>query len=487
MKIAFPTAAVKRTFSKQRLKELFTRRSFKAGGYTALACVAAIAIAAVVVVAVQTLPTTWTELDISSEGTTTISDDTKELLGGLEDDITIYCVCEEGSEDDFVTLLLQRYADASDKVSVEWRDPALHPTFTSQYTSEELSDNSLIITCGDDYRVVDYNDMYALNSSTYSYDFDGESAVSNAIIALTTDELPIVYVLTGHGSTGLPGSASEAAEDANIQVEELNLLSEAAVPENADAVAITAPETDLSEDEKNALLDYLEAGGHLLLLSDYDDADMPNLDDLLNTYGVERQDGLVIEGDPSARLSGYPYYLLPSVETHDATESVAESGSYVLFPMAHGITEIDQYRSSLSITPLLSTTESSYIKTDLDQMQTLEQEDGDIAGSTMVGVAVTENVNDEQTRIVWYSSSLFLDDQIDARVGGANSQLLIDSLTWLCDSDSTVLSVSEKSTGTSTIAVDSASASTISVFLVGIIPLAVLGTGFMIWRNRRRR
>ena len=81
MKIAFPTAAVKRTFSKQRLKELFTRRSFKAGGYTALACVAAIAIAAVVVVAVQTLPNTWTELDISSEGTTTISDDTKELLG----------------------------------------------------------------------------------------------------------------------------------------------------------------------------------------------------------------------------------------------------------------------------------------------------------------------------------------------------------------------------------------------------------------------
>lgn len=40
------------------LKELFTRRTFKVGGYTALACVVVLAIAVVAVLAMETLPTT---------------------------------------------------------------------------------------------------------------------------------------------------------------------------------------------------------------------------------------------------------------------------------------------------------------------------------------------------------------------------------------------------------------------------------------------
>ena len=486
MKIAFPTAAIKRTFSRQHLKELFTRRTFKAGGYTALACVAAIAIAVVAVLAVQSLPTTWTKLDISEKGTTTLSSESIERLNELKNDLTIYCVCEEGSEDDFVALLLDRYADASEKVSVVWRDPVLYPTFTSQYTTEELSDNSLVLVYGDDYRVIDYNDLYALDSATYSYTFDGESVITNAIIALTSESLPTVYVLAGHGSDTLSSTVSSTVESSNIQLEELNLLSEGSVPESADAVAIVAPETDLSTEEKDALASYLEGGGHLLLLTDYDDADMPNLDDLMNSYGLAAQDGLVVEGDPSSRLSGYPYYLLPTIEDHDATASLADKGTYVLFPLAHGITTIDQYRSSLTIEPLLLTSEAAYIKTNLNDSQTLDQEEGDIAGSTMVGAAVTEEVDSGETRLVWYSSSLFLDDQLDARVGGSNSQLLVDSLAWLCDAADTTLAISDKSTGTSTLTVDSASASTLSVFLVGVVPLALLGAGFSIWRKRRK-
>lgn len=487
MRIENPAARFKQIFSKQHIKELFTRRTFKVGGYTALACVVVLDIAVVAVLAMETLPTTWTKLDISEEGTTTLSDESKEKLSQLEDDLTIYCVCEEGEEDDYVSLLLGRYADASEKVSVVWRDPVLYPTFTSEYTSEDLPDNSLILTYGDDYRVIDYNDLYELDSATYSYQFDGESTITNAIIALTSDSLPTVYQLSGHSSTTLSSTVSAAVEDANIQLEELNLLSEGDVPDDADAVAIVSPETDLSEEEASALETYLENGGHLLLLTNYDSGDMPNLDNLLNSYGLAAQDGLVVEGDATAHLSGYPYYLLPTIEDAGATSSLASENAYVLFPLAHGITTIDQYRSSLTIEPLLSTSDSAYIKTNLEELQTLEQEDGDISGSTMVGVAVSEEVDSEETRLIWYSSSTFLDEQLDARVGGANSQLLVDSLTWLCDSEDASSSISHKSTGSSTLTVDSASASTISVFLVGIVPLAILGAGFSVWRSRRRR
>lgn len=143
-------------------------------------------------------------------------------------------------------LTMRCYADASEKVSVVWRDPVLYPTFTSEYTTEDLPDNSLILTYCDDYRVIDYNDLYELDSATYSYQFDGESTITNAIIALTSDSLPTVYQLSGHSSTTLSSTVSAAVEDANIQLEELNLLSEGDVPDDADAVAIVSPELALT-------------------------------------------------------------------------------------------------------------------------------------------------------------------------------------------------------------------------------------------------
>lgn len=130
------------------LKELFTRRTFKAGGYTALACVVVLAIAVVAVLAMETLPTTWTKLDISEEGTTTLSDESKEKFSQLEDEFTIHCVCEEGEEDDYVQLeelnLLSEGdvpddADAVAIVSPELALISFHSTASSACSSTAMT------------------------------------------------------------------------------------------------------------------------------------------------------------------------------------------------------------------------------------------------------------------------------------------------------------------------------------------------------------
>lgn len=482
-------AGLRRIFSREYVAGLFTARSFKSGSYTALSCVVVIAIAAAAVAFAEALPTSYTSIDISEDQTTGISDETRSYLDGLEDDVTIYLIAEEGNENAFLEVLLGNYASASEHISVVQRDPVLYPTFASQYTSESLPENSLILVCGDDARVVSYNDLYTLNSATYSYEFAGEAAVTGAIVALTSDDLPKVYLLTGHGEQDLPTDVQSSLETANYETDTLNLLSEGGVPEDADAVIMYAPTSDLSTEEKDALLAYLEAGGSFLLVTNYGDADMPNLDDLMDSYGLEAVDGLVVEGDPGHRLMGYAYYLLPQVNGgHEITAGIAEEGSYVLFPIAHGIQEISQYRSSLSITPLLATTDEAYVKTDADNAETLDYEDGDIAGQTMVGAAVTEDVDDgaDETRVVWYSSSYFLDPSVDLRVGGTNTELLVDTLAWLSDADTTVTSIASRSTGISVLTVDATEASTVSVFMIGLIPVAFLIWGFVIWRARRR-
>ncbi len=482
---ALLAATLRRTFSPKNLKTLFTTRSFTAGGYTALSSVAVIAIAAIVVLAVEALPTSYTSIDISEAQTTSISEETEEYLAELEQDVTIYLIATEGAEDDYLQVLLERYAAASSYITVEQRDPGLYPGFVSQYTSESLSENSLIIVSDDSSKVLDYYDIYTLSSTTYSYEFSGESAITSAIKALTGAEMPTIYLLTGHGESDLPTSFATTVSQASIETIELNLLTEGSVPEDADAVVMYNPQSDLSEDEAAALLEYIEAGGGFMLITDYLRSDMPNLDTVMDSYGLEAQDGLVLEGDASSYVSGFPYYLLPTIAESDITQDLYESGSYILAPLAHGIATIESYRSSLTITTLLSTSDSAYL---VDSATMEELEDEDAYGSTMLGVVVTETVGDDaQSRVVWISSAEILNDSVDQLVGGSNSSFMLSALSWAANADDAVSSLSGKDLGISTIVMDSSTATALSVIVVGVIPVALLAIGFFIWRSRRVR
>lgn len=485
---ARPFARARHTFTKENLRALFTARSFTAGSYTAATSLIVIAIAVVAVMAVEALPATYTNIDISQGQTTSISEETQEYLAGLEQDVTIYLVATEGEEDEYLQVLLDKVSAASSHITVEQKDPALYPGFTSQYTSEEVSDNSLIITCGESSKVLDYYNIYTLNSATYSYEFGGEASVISAIKSLTGAEMPKVYTLTGHGESELPSSTQSDVELANIESEELNLLSEGSVPEDADAVIMYAPQSDLSDDELDALLEYIQNGGSFMLITDYLRADMPNIDTVMDGYGLQAVDGLVVEGDGSYALSGYPYYLLPTIESSDITDDLTGASSFVLFPLAHGIQEIDEYRSTLTITPLLSTSDDAYVKADPANAQTLDQEEGDTQGSVMLGAAVTEEVDDEtESRVIWLSSTTFTDEQIDLRVGGTNSQLMLNAISWLSGADSDSSSITSKDLGTTTITMDSSTSTMLSVLVVGIIPLVMLAAGFKVWRSRRSK
>lgn len=348
-------------------------------------------------------------------------------------------------------------------MAVEQVDPALHPTFTDQYTTDEVADGSLIIVCGDESRVVTSSELYSINYSTYSYEFAGESAITGAITALTSEDLPRVYVLSGHGETDLPTSATSTLETASYEIETLSLVASEEVPEDADAVIMYAPTSDLTDDEHDRLLSYLEDGGSFMLVTGYTFTaeSMPNVADIMNAYGMQAAEGVVMEQDLGYTIAGYPYYLLPAINSTEAVGDLATENVYVLFPLAHGIETIDQYRSTLTVEALLSTSSSAYLKTDIDNAQTLEYEDGDISGQTAVGMAAYEDTDDgEQTRVVWYSTDQFLADEVNMQVGGYNSTLFVNSLTWLTGVENPTAFIASNGYGTSYLA-DAATSRTI--------------------------
>lgn len=483
---------MKRKIDWSGARNSFRSRAFRAGGYSLAAAAIVIAIAVALNLMVGALPASWTKVDLTDTGLYSLSSQTEQLVAELEEDVTVYWIVQDGSQDSTMEQLLERYKSLSKHLKVEEKDPVVYPSFAQQYTDSTLYNNSLIVVCGDRSRYISYYDIYVTDYSSYyttgttSTQFAGESELTSAIDYVTNEDLPTVYTLTGHGESELPSELSEGAEDENLLLEELSLVNGEAVPEDADAIILYSPQRDISSDEKDALLTYLQGGGKLLLVTDYTDTDMPNLAELMEYYGTALMDGLVLEGDSDHHMRGYNYYLLPDINSHDITQPLVDGGYYILMPLAQGITVSDELRDGLTVTELLTTSDSAYAKADGYNITTFEKEDGDVDGPFALGVAITEEVEGGQTGIVWLTTSYMFDSDNNMRVAGANNDLFLNALDWMCQRESAI-SIRAKDLSTEYLTVSSSSASTWSLILVAVVPLAFLVGGAVVTIRRRRR
>ena len=479
-------------FDKKKLIGTISKKHIKNGSYTMVMSVIFIAVVIVINMIVSTIPSKYSEIDISSQKLYSIGDETKKMLKDLEKDVTIYQIAQSGSEDENISNLLKKYEDESKHIKVEQKDPVVNPKFVSQYTSDDLSANSLIVVCGDRNKVIDYNNMYetSIDYQTYSSQttgFDGEGQITSAIGYVTSENLPVLYTVEGHGEKDMDSSIKEDIEKANMDIKSLNLLTEGTVPDDADCLFIDSPSTDFSSDEKDAIIEYLENGGKAMIFSDYTTEDMPNFDAILENYGVQRTEGVVFEGDKQHYAMQMPYYLVPTINSTDASSETASAGYYVLAPYAQGIKQLDDVRDTVKIESILTTSDQAYSKTDLNS-NTIEKEDGDVEGPFDLGVSITESLDDDkETQIVYYSTSNLMDSQTNQMVSGGNEKLIMESLKWMTDTEeSASVSIPSKSLEVSYLTITDYDAAFWKICTIALIPGIFLVIGFVVWIKRRK-
>lgn len=98
--------------------------------------------------------------------------------------------------------------------------------------------------------------------------------------------MPKLYMVTGHGELELDSAFTGILQKANIDTQTVNLMDYDAVPEDAMAVFVNAPTEDLSSDDAQKILNYLNNGGDIFINTAYTGKDIPNLNKLLDFYGV---------------------------------------------------------------------------------------------------------------------------------------------------------------------------------------------------------
>ncbi len=473
----------------RKFKAMFGGR-FRAGSYSTFAAAIVTVIAIMVNLIAGSLPTTATQLDLTSNALFSLSDQSRRIAASVDQDVTLYLICNTGSEDDTILRLLERYADLSSHIRVESIDPTVRPTFLNQYDLElsQLYENSVLVASETRHRLVSYADIfvtdYSMDYYSYSYTttttFDGENALTNAIHYVASAELPKVYTLTGHGEGALDSGITDALAQDNFEADTLSLLTAEAVPEDASAIIINYPASDLNEDEAALLVSYMENGGNVVLLTGYASPDkLPNLLSVTASMGLTLGDGIILEGDRNMRLSRYPYYIIPDIGGHDITDALISAGYYILSPLAQPIVEAEEHTAD--ITWLLTTSDSAYAKLAALEMTTTEKEDGDTEGPFSTAAA-----SEKGGKLVWITGEGFLDSYIDSAVSGGNSNLFLNALNWMGGQEESI-SIRAKSLDSEGLTLTQAESSLWSAIMIGVIPVGLVVVGVIIWARRKRR
>ncbi len=483
---------VQNPFAEKSLKERFTEatsaKAFRLGGYSAVSIIIVVIIAVIINLALGELPSSLTKLDLSTDKLSTVSQQTKENVSALEKDVTVYWIVQEGSEDAYIEQLLDRYTDLSKHLKVEKRDPVVNPNFASQYTTEQIYNNSLIVVSGEKSQYISYYEIYVTDYTNYyttgqtTTQFYGESCVTAAVEYVTSEDLPTMYILDGHGSASMDATLLNLIGKQNIDTTGLNLLTEAEVPADCDLLAIYAPETDLSKPEADAIQAYLGKGGKLLLVTAHSQEAMPNLADVMAYYGVKQGEGVVFEAD-TASYYQYPYLLLPQINDHTITAPIA-TGYYVLYPQAQAIEQVEGAAETVTVTPLLTSSDKAFVKLDVSNMKTYEKEEGDIEGQYDLAVAIEDSATNAQ--IVWFTGTQFTLSDYDEAVGGTNHDLFLNALSWMCKSESSI-TIHAKTISNEYLTMSASARAILTLVMIAILPLAFVVVGIYVAISRRKR
>lgn len=494
----------------EKIKKLFQTAGTKHGTYSVGMTAIVIAIVVVVNLIVGQLPEKYRNVDVSSTKIYEITDVTKELLEGLDQEVQMTVLAVKDETDERITTFLSKYAALSKNVSVEWIDPVLHPSALTEYNTSE---NTIVVSCEDtgksttvsfdDIIVTDYYSSYYSGSASES-EFDGEGQLTSAVNYVVNDETQTIYRTSGHGETTFSTTISDLMEKNNYTVTELNTVMDPEIPEDCDLLLMYAPTTDLTENEKNAILEYLSGGGKvMILLGDTNSTELPNLAAVMQEYGIEGAKGYI--ADPQRCYQGNYYYIFPSLSVSGGMAN-GISSEMVLLINAHGLNLTDAARDTISTSSFMTTSGDAYAVT----------EDAQTQGAFTLGAVATETISteddadadtgtdaetDTNAETDTDADTDTADTTVESRLTVISSASLIDSqitdtLTTLENTTLFMNAVTENFDGVQNISIEPKSLAVeyntvqhsglLSLLVIFGIPLIVLVGGFVVWFRRRK-
>ncbi len=495
---------IKKPKKENKVWRAIKNRIFKDSTLTFLLIVAVIAAYVAINMGVKTLDIT--DIDLTKEKFYSLSEESKNQIKNIDQEINIYVFGYE--EDSSVVDLIKQYSKYKENIKYEIVSTETRQDIAQKYdvSSTDETNGTIVIANGDRKVKASATDLYSYDYNTYETVDLTEQKLTNSILAVTLENAPKIYFLTGHGeytlkeymttlNTKLQGEVNE--------VESLDLLVSNKIPDDCQALVIVSPTTDFTDYETDIITEYINKGGDILWLSDYSTSGtLTNVNKILGLYGIDlSNNGIIIEQDKSAMLMQTPNLILPNISSEsEITRPIVSGGKVLLFNSGKIDIKSDEELESLGVevTKLLTTSDSAIFRTDLSNSST-SPASGEETKEYVVGALSSKTISKDddsedtvKSNLVIYANAIFAVDypiQISNQAAYAinfynNQDLILNSISYLTERTDTI---TIRKTYTSVPYTATANQDLVVRLIIFIVPLVIIAIGIVVWVIRKRR
>jgi ABC-type uncharacterized transport system involved in gliding motility auxiliary subunit len=453
----------------------FSKRSSQLGTNTTILTLAVIGI----LIGINYLGFTYHKnFDMTSEKLYTLSPQSKKIVRGLKENVTIARFAKEPNQglDD----LMSEYTNLSSHVRYLKVDPQEKPEVAKEYGATHMGD--VIAASG-------------TRKQDVKSDTDGqisEQDITSAILKVTSASVKTVCFVTGHGEKSITDDGARGysvAEDGlkkeGYNVQAVNLVQSNSVPSDCSVLVVAGPTQGYFPQETAMIQKYLDAGGKALIEEDpisQKGQQDPNLEAIYKDWNINVGTNVIVDASGVGRLFGTGPAVPLVVDYGDSPITKSLEHGMTFFPLARTVSIADKSKTEPTEIELLKTSSRSFTIPNLDQKEVKFDPATDTAGPLSIGVAATREEGGKQARLVVLGNSNYAANQwINLQ---HNGDLFFNTVDWLAQ-DENLISIRPKSVTDRRVTMTEGQSRALwwldMIFLPGIVIFA----GVYIWWKRR--
>lgn len=398
-----------------------------------------------------------------------------------------------------VKALLERYGRITDKLKFELVNPEAKPLEAKQY---QITVNGTVVFEADGRKLeVTASDLFSGGGPAHmggAPKFKGEQVFTSKLLDILEGKKRKLYFLVGHREADIekdePAGFSALRElltAESYDVEKLNLLTLADVPEDCTVLVIAGPKLELAPVELEAIGRYLAAKKPLLCMLDSQPLNR-GLAALLAGFGVKLRPNLLIEPDPDNHYPGRPVMPIPQLNGHAITNPLMEDQSPVILNEVLGLENVPGHAGH-DVRTLMQASAEAWGETNLTaETRAVDKDPDDLQPPVAAAFAVSskQGSNDgleqrptDELRMVVIGDSDFVGNGLVSLAPG-NSNFFLNCLAWLTK-DTDRITIRPKEFVEKRAVLPEGVGNRIVVGLVLALPLIVVLVGFSVWWQRR--
>jgi ABC-type uncharacterized transport system involved in gliding motility auxiliary subunit len=318
--------------------------------------------------------------DLTKNQRYSLSDQTKKILAGLKEDVSITYfqrTANIGAGQD----RLKDYQTLSPRIKVSFVDPLQNPAKAQAYDAKGPWPILVLEKGGARERINN----------------DSEQELTNALIKVTRDKKKTICFAEGEGERDIDQSGEQGFSNAKAALgrsqydtKKVLLLREKQVPAECTVLAVTGPEKDLLAPVIDAIRDFVKGGGKALILVEPEMKESyPNLVGLLKEWNVEAGKDVVVDVSGIGQLFGTSEFT-PIVAQYPYHEITKDFRVMTAFHTARSMAAGKESKPGITTQDLLQSSPRSWAESDLSLKGEIKLDDGkDKVGPITLGAAIT--------------------------------------------------------------------------------------------------